>query len=147
LLFSPTSAHPTPYLRVLINLILLQRLGFKQLAADLTRVWQRLYPQVSASDIPPQFMQTAHPAAELAVDTMVFQSYPQLGNKSMAQIVDFGPTQLDLIQQAGRRLAAGKDPGTIPVRLMISAARFAIDNQLAKPQTITDNFYRILGRR
>ncbi|NJM45842.1 MAG: hypothetical protein HC860_06415 [Alkalinema sp. RU_4_3] len=145
--FSPTSAHPTPYLRVLINLILLRRLGFKPMADDLTRVWQRLYPHVSSIDIPPQFMKTASAAAELVVDTMVFQPYKQLGDKSMAQIVDFGPTQQELIQEAGRRLAAGKDPGTIPVRLMISAARFAIDNQLAKPQIITDNFYRILGRR
>jgi len=147
LAFSPMSAHPTPYLRVLINLILLKRLGFQQMATDLTRVWQRLYPRVSATDIPPHFMKTFYPAAELAVDTMVFQPYPQFGNKSMAQVVDFGPTQLDLIQQAGRRLAKGEDPGTIPVRLMISAARFALDRQLAKPQTITDNFYRILGRR
>lgn len=147
LAFSPMSAHPTPYLRVLINLILLRRLGLKSMADDLTRVWRRLYPRISADDIPPQFMKTFYSAAELAVDTMVFQPYPQLGNKSMAQVIDFGPTQLDLIQQAGRRLAKGEDPGTIPVRLMISAARFALDNQLAKPPTITDNFYRILGRR
>ena len=147
MLFSPMSVHPTPYLRVLINLLLLKRLGLKQLATDLTRIWQRLYPRLSTTDIPPQFMNTFDSAAELAVDTMVFQPYPQLGNKSMAQVVDFGPTQLDLIQQAGQRLAKGDDPGTIPVRLMISAARFALDHQLAKPQVITDNFYRILGRR
>jgi hypothetical protein len=147
LAFSPMSAHPTPYLRVLINLILLRRLGLQSMADDLTRVWQRLYPRVSANDIPPQFMKTFYPAAELAVDTMVFQPYPQFGNKSMAQVVDFGPAQLELIQQAGRRLAKGEEPGTIPVRLMISAARFALDSRLAKPQTITDNFYRILGRR
>jgi hypothetical protein len=146
-LFSAMSVHPTPYLRVLINLILLRRLGFDQLAADLTRIWQRLYPRISSSHIPSSFAKTFHSAAELAVDTMVFQPYPQLGHKSMAQVVDFGPTQLDLIQQAGHRLARGEDSGTIPVRLMISAARFALDNQLAKPQTITDNFYRILGRR
>jgi hypothetical protein len=92
-------------------------------------------------------MKTFYPAAEMTVDTMVFQPYPQFGNKSMAQVVDFGPAQMDLIEQAGRRLAKGEDPGTIPVRLMISAARFALDYRLAKPQTITDNFYRILGRR
>ncbi len=147
MLFSPMSVHPTPYLRVLINLMLLKRLGFDQLASDLTRVWQRLYPRIAASDIPPLFMKTFYPAAELTVDTMVFQPYPQFGNKSMAQVVDFGSAQLDLIQQAGRRLAKGEDPGTIPVRLMISAARFALDCRLAKPQIITDNFYRILGRR
>jgi hypothetical protein len=54
---------------------------------------------------------------------------------------------MEMIELAGQRLAAGQDPGTIPVRLMISAARFALDQQLATPQTITDNFYRILGRR
>lgn len=146
-LFSPMSVHPTPYLRVLINLILLKRLGFNQMASELARVWQRLYPRIGASGIPPQFMKTFYPAAEMTVDTMVFQPYPQFGNKSMAQVVDFGPAQLDLIEQAGRRLAKGEDPGTIPVRLMISAARFALDSRLAKPQIITDNFYRILGRR
>lgn len=145
--FSPMSVHPTPFLRVLINLILLKRLGLTQMASDLQRIWHRLYPRISSTDIPPQFLKTFYPAAELAVDTMVFQPYPQFGNKSMAQVIDFNPAQLDLIQQAGRRLAKGDDPGTIPVRLMISAARFALDAQLATPQTITDNFYRMLGRR
>lgn len=145
--FSAISVHPTPYLRVLINLILLRRMGFDQLAGDLSRVWQRLYPRITAAEIPPQFMQTFQPAAELAVDTMVFQPYPQFGDKSMAQVVDFSPAQLALIEEAGRRLAKGEDPGTVPVRLMISAARFALDSQLAKPQTITDNFYRTLGSR
>lgn len=145
--FSPMSVHPTPYLRVLINLILLRRLGFDKMAADLTRVWQRLYPRVSPEDIPPAFMKTFYPAAEMVVDTMVFQPYRQFANKSLAQVVKFGPPQMEMVELAGRRLAAGQDPGTVPVRFMISAARFALDRQLASPQIITDNFYRILGRR
>jgi hypothetical protein len=145
--FSPDSVHPTPYLRVLINLILLRRLGFDKMAADLTRIWQRLYPRVSPNDISPRFMKTFQPAAELVVDTMVFQPYRQFANKSLAQVVKFGPAQMAMIETAGRRLAAGQDPGTVPLRFMISAARFALDKQLATPQTITDNFYRILGRR
>jgi hypothetical protein len=145
--FSAESAHPTPYLRILINLILLRRLGLTQMAIDLSRIWRRLYPRITASNIPPLFMKTFYPAAEMVVDTMVFQPYPQFGNKSMAQVAAFGPEHMDMIQFAGQRLARGKDPGTIPVRLMISAARFALDQQLATPQTINDNFYRILGRR
>lgn len=145
--FNPLSAHPTPYLRVLINLILLRRLGFPKMAANLGRIWQRLYPNISANDIPPLFMKTFYPAAEMVVDTMVFQPYRQFGNKTLAQVVNFGPAQMGLIEQAGRRLAAGEDPGTVPLRLMISAARFALDCRLAQPQTITDNFYRTLGRR
>jgi len=54
---------------------------------------------------------------------------------------------MEMIEMAGRRLAGGQDLGTVPLRFMISAARFALDRQLATPQTITDNFYRILGRR
>jgi hypothetical protein len=125
---------------VLINLILLKRLGFNQMASELARVWQRLYPRIGASGIPLQFMKTFYPAAEMTVDTMVFQPYPQFGNKSMAQVVDFGPAQMDLIEQAGRRLAKGEDPGTIPVRLMISAARFAS----GLPSGKTPNHYRQL---
>jgi hypothetical protein len=145
--FSQGSVHPTPYLRVFINLILLRRLGFDQMAADLTRVWQRLYPRVTSNDIPQRFMQTFYPAAEMVVDTMVFQPYRQFANKCLAQVVKFGPPQMAMIEMAGRRLAAGQDPGTVPLRFAISIARFALDNQLATPQTITDNFYRILGRR
>ncbi len=145
--FSPFSVHPTPYLRVPINLILLRRLGFEKMASELSRVWQRLYPRVTPNDIPSTFMKTFHPAAEMVVDTMVFQTYPQFGKKCLAKAVEFGPKQMAMVELAGQRLAKGEDPGTIPVRFMISAARFALDKQLATPQTITDNFYRILGRR
>jgi hypothetical protein len=145
--FSPFSVHPTPYLRVPINLILLRRLGFEKMSSDLTRIWQRLYPRITAHDIPATFMKTFYPAAEMVVDTMVFQPYSQFGKKSLAQAVEFGPKQMAMVELAGQRLAKGEDPGTIPVRFMISAARFALDRQLAPPQIITDNFYRILGRR
>jgi len=62
-------------------------------------------------------------------------------------VVKFGPPQMEMIEMAGRRLASGQDLGTVPLRFMISAARFALDRQLATPQAITDNFYHILGRR
>lgn len=145
--FSELAVHPTPYLRTLINLILLRRMGFDRMAADLTRVWHRLYPKVTPNDIPAEFMKTFYPAAEMVVDTMVFQPYRQFGNKCLAQVVPFGPQQMAMVELAGRRLAAGQDPGTVPIRFMIGAARFALDKQLATPQAITDNFYRILGRR
>ena len=145
--FSPNSVHPTPYLRVLINLILLRRLGFDKMASDLTRIWQRLYPRVTPEDIPLRFMQSFQPAAEMVVDTMVFQPYKQFANKCLARVVKFGPPQMEMIEMAGRRLASGQDLGTVPLRFMISAARFALDRQLATPQAITDNFYHILGRR
>ena len=145
--FNPSGVHPTPVLRVPISLVLLKRIGFDRLAIDIGRVWRRLYPRITPDDIPPEFMRSFEAAAELAVDTMVFQRYRQLGNKSVAQVMQFGQPQMRMIEQAGQRLAVGQDPGTVPLRLMIGAARFAIDQRLAAPQAITDNFYRILGRR
>ena len=145
--FNVMGVHPTPVLRVPISLVLLKRIGLATLASDLGRIWRRMYPRITPDDIPPEFMKTFHAAAELAVDTMVFQRYRQLGNKSLAEVVAFGQPQMRMIEQAGQRLAAGQDPGTVPLRLIIGAARFAIDQRLAAPQVITDNFYRILGRR
>jgi hypothetical protein len=144
--FNGMGVHPTPVLRVPINLILLRRLGFTRTAEDLSRVWRRLYPRISADDIPPAFMKVFYPAAELAVDTMAFQPYRQFGDKSLSRVLEFGPKHMAMVEYAGQRLAEGH-LGTVPLRFMIGAARFALDRRLATPQTITDNFYRILGRR
>ena len=145
--FSPLGVHPTPYLRVPISLVLLRRMGLGKMADDLGRVWRRLYPRVTPADIPPALTATFDRAAELAVDTMVFQPHTQLANKSVAQLLTFGPEQMAMVETAGRRLAAGQDVGTVPPRFMVGAARFALEQGLAPPQTITQNFYRTLGRR
>jgi hypothetical protein len=52
-----------------------------------------------------------------------------------------------MIEEAGRRLAAGVDPGILPERFMIGAARHALDKKLARPGVITENFYKELARR
>ncbi len=145
--FSAIGVHPTPYLRVLISLELLRRIGFGTMAADLGRAWKRLYPTVGPGDIPPSFLASFPRAVELAVDTMAFRPYRQLAGKSLAQLLPFGPPQQAMVDQAAARLAAGQDPGTVPLRFMVGAARSALDNRLATPQAITDTFYRTLGRR
>ena len=145
--FNPLGVHPTSYLRVLINLVLLRRMGFEKMASDLRRVWLRLYPQLTPEDIPRPIMASFQDASELAVDTMVFQPYRQLGKKSLAQAMQFGTKEMAMVEQAGRRLATGQEVGAVPPRFLIGAARFALDNRLASPQAITDNFYRTLGRR
>jgi hypothetical protein len=147
LAYSSVDVHPTPYLRVLINLVLLRRMGLIELADKLSAMWRRLYPAPLPPTIPAPILRTFDVAAELAVDAMVFQPYRQLAGKSLAQIIVFGSAEAAMIEQAGRRLAAGHDPGPAPLRLMVGAARYALDQQLAAPQTITDHFYRTLGRR
>ncbi len=145
--FNPLGVHPTPYLRTLINLVALRRMGFEKMAADLRRVWQRLYHRLLPGDIPDSIKSTFEKASELAVDTMVFQPYRQFANKSLAQTLTFGPKEMAMVEQAGRRLAAGQDIGAVSARFMIGAARFVLDNRLATPKGITDNFYRTLGRQ
>jgi hypothetical protein len=147
LTFSPVGVHPTPYLRVFISLILLRRMGFPAEAAALGRVWRHLYPEGGRGFIPAPLLSTFGPAAESVVDTIVFQPHPQFGGKSLIQAVPFGQDQLAILRTAGQRLAQGQDPGSIPPRFMIGAARFALGQRQASPQAITDNFYRILGRR
>jgi hypothetical protein len=44
-------------------------------------------------------------------------------------------------------MAAGVDPGIIPERFLIGAARLALDRRLARPGVITKNFYLELARR
>ena len=145
--FDPGGVHPTPYLRVPISLVLLRRLGFGGKADDLTKVWQQMYPGGGRGSIPDSVLSTFSRASELVVDTMAFTSYEQLGGKPLVEAVPFGPAQMRMIEQAATQLAAGTDPGVVPARFMISAARYAIDHRLATPAAITDNFYRILGSR
>ena len=52
-----------------------------------------------------------------------------------------------MIEEAAARLAAGVDPGVVPARFLIGAARFALDHKLARPGAITENFYKELSRR
>ncbi len=145
--FNPVGVHPVPYLRVLVNLELLRRLGFRRRAASLGRAWADLYPPRLASRLPPVLMRSFDHARRLVVDTICFTAYPQLGGKALAGVVRFGTKEQTMIEEAGRRLAAGTDPGILPERFLIGAARVALERRLARPGTITQNFYNALGRR
>jgi hypothetical protein len=51
------------------------------------------------------------------------------------------------VEEAARRLATGTDPGIIPERFLVGAARYALDQRLAEPGAITEHFYKELARR
>jgi len=145
--FDPSGVHPTPYLRVFINLELLRRMKFTREAESIHRMWTRLYPNPAAGTIPAQVLKTFPLAARLVVDTMCFTPYEQFGGKTLAQAVMFEAKDQGMVEQAGRRLAASRDPGIIPALFLIGAARWALDHNLARPEVITNNFYRALIRR
>jgi hypothetical protein len=147
LFFNPKGPHPTPYLRMLINLELLRRMGFAADSEQYRRAWLRIYPDPAGGTIPKTVLDTFPEACRLAVDAMCFQPYPSLGGRSLAQVIRFQPKDQTMIEESARRLAAGTDPGIVPARFLIGAARYALNRKIARPGVITVNFYKELARR
>jgi hypothetical protein len=145
--FNSAGVHPTPYLRVLINLELLRRLGFTAEADAFDRLWRRLYPRPDAGNIPPAMLATFPRANRLVVDTICFQPYAQLGGKRLADVVRFRPAHQAMVAEAAGRIAHGVDPGILPSRFLVGAARWALARRLATPEKITADFYKALGAR
>jgi hypothetical protein len=147
LLFSTTGVHPTPYLRVLISVELLRRMGFKEEAEKIGRAWRTLYPNPKAGNFPSKFLRTAPEATAVVVDTICYRPFKDLGDKPLALVLRFAQKEQRMIEESSRRLALGTDPGIIPARFLIGAARFALDNRLAGAEVIKKNFYNELARR
>jgi hypothetical protein len=139
--------HPTPYLRTLISVELLRRLGFTKDAERYARTWKRIYPRPEGGTIPAAVLETFQSACAVAVDAMCFRPYKTLGGKSLAQVMPFGAKEQHMIEEAAGRLAAGTDPGIVPARFLIGAARVAFDAKMARPAVIAENFYKELARR
>lgn len=147
LFFSQNGVHPVPYLRVLVSVELLRRMGFKEEAEKFGHAWRTLYPNPKIGNFPPKLLRTASQAIALVVDTLCYRPFKDLGDKSLAQVCRFGQKEQRMIEEAARRLAQGTDPGIVPARFLIGAARFALDNRLASPEVIKSNFYTELARR
>jgi hypothetical protein len=143
--YSSRGPHPTPYLRMLINTELLRRMGFESEAKAHRKLWMKIYPDPSKGNIPREMLNSFREACPVAVDAMCFQPYRSLGNRSLARVLNFGQKEQQMIEEASRRLAAGVDPGILPERFLIGAVRLALDRRLARPETLTKNFYRALA--
>ena len=148
LAFDPRGVHPQPYLRPLISIELLRRMGFEDEARQYQRAWLKIYPDPRKTGSLPRFLLDTFPeACARVVETICYQPYAELGGRSLAEVMKFEEKDQHMVEESARRLAAGTDPGIIPERFLVSAARFAVDNRLAQPGTITRNFYKELVRR
>ncbi len=144
--YDPAGVHPTPWLRVFVSAELLSRMGFADEAESIRRAWRRTYGR-PAAPYPDALLESADDAVRLVVDTMCFQPYDTLGHRSLAQVVRFSPKEQQMIEEAAGRLARGIDPGILPERFLIGAARLAFDRRLASPDVVSRHFYRDLARR
>lgn len=145
--FDPKGVHPTPWLRIPINIELLRRMGFEERARGFRQAWDRLYPPPAPGTIPRALLDTFPRACEVAVDAIAFQPFAQLGGRSLAGSVRFEARDQGLVEEAARRLAESRDPGIVPAIFLVGAARHAADRRWAPPGTIARNFYRALVRR
>lgn len=143
----PDGVHPTPFLRVFINLELLTRIGFAREAQAFRRAWLSLYPAARARALPAQIRRHFRAAVKLTVDTICDTPYPQLGGRTLRGVVAFRPQDQAVAIEAAQRLARDADPGIVPERFLLAAVRFAFDRKLATPEVLTRNFYATLGRR
>lgn len=147
LAYSPSSVHPTPYLRLFLSSELLSRMGFPERARAFRRAWQQLYPSTAGSTLPPAMLTTWRRAVPLVVDAVCFTKFPSLGGKSLDDVITFEPRHQLMIEEAAGRLARGNDPGVVPERFLIGAVRTALDRRYAPPERLMRNFYVELSRR
>jgi hypothetical protein len=122
-------------------------MGFEQESATFRKTWRQLYPKPSSTAIPRAMLETFGQACGLVVDTICYRRYAALGNRALAEVIRFERKEQAMIEEAARRLATGTDPGVVPERFLIAAARIAFDRRLARPGVITTNFYGELARR
>ena len=145
--FDPNGVHPTPYLRVLLSVELLRRMGFREEAERYGRAWTTLYSEPQRANFPPKLLQSAPKVIPLVVDALCYKPFDALGKKSLSQVFNFGQKEQRMVEECAGRLARGTDPGIVPERFLIGAARYALDNRLAEPENIKESFYRELSRR
>lgn len=144
--YNPQGVHPVPLLRTRISTQLLARMGFGDDARAFQRIWDATYGGVRPA-VPEPLIRSAGQVIPLVVDTICYRPYPALGDRSLAQVFAFDHRHQAMVEEAGRRLAQGTDPGIVPERFLIAAARHALDRRFATPEVIARNFYRDLGRR
>jgi hypothetical protein len=145
--YSPHGVHPTPYLRTFLSTELLRRMGFPETARAYDRAWRKLYPSTAGSTMPRALLATAPTCIPAVVQAVCYTRFRSLGPKSLREVITFEPRHQLMIEEAGRRLAKGVDPGVVPERFLIGAVRVALDRRLAPPERLMRNFYQELSRR
>lgn len=144
--FNPRGVHPVPYLRVFLSVELLRRMGFDDEAKRYSRSWSEIYRGFEHG-LPKPLLRTASTAIPLVVEAVCYQPFKTLGGKMLSQLYCCGQKEQRMIEEAAQRISRGTDPGIVPERFLIGAARFALDNRLATADVIRDAFYRELSRR
>jgi hypothetical protein len=147
LTFHPLSAHPTPYLRVLIQAEMLRRMGFTEQATDVRDNWYRLYrAHLPGARIPELLLRTAPRVIPHVVDEVAFQTRRGMAQHTLVDVVPFRREDQEQILRAAEALARGRIPEELPPRFVVSASREALERGWASPERISKTVLTHLTR-
>ena len=144
--YSDDSVHPTPIIRVPLNIHLLERMGFRADAQFFRTAWNRLYPSSSWSRIPAWVRKGLPEQISAMVQAVCLTPEREYGGKRLIDVVRFEPKHALLVQEAAVRLESGLSTGVLPERFLIAATRLALARRKGNPATIYENFYATLER-
>lgn len=145
--YRPGGAHPTAYLRVLILVEMLRRLGFGAEAERLRRAWQGLYDPRGGHRIPPNLMTSAGSIIPHVVDEIAFQTRRNLAQRALADIIRLTLDDEARIREGGRVLGEGRVPQGLAPRHLVSAASYALEGGAIAPPTLSRLVIQHLNRR
>ena len=144
--YNDEAVHPTPLVRVPLNLHLLKVMGFDEDAKAFRAAWDALYPASAWRRLPDKLRRDLPRQIEAAVTAMVLSPMPELGGKRMIDVVRYEPKHAQVTAEGAQRLESGLSTGVLPERFLIGATRLALARRKAPPETITRNFYATLER-
>ena len=137
LTFKAGGAHPTAFLRILILVEMLRRMGFTKEGDRLRKVWCQLYNPQKFHRLPPRLLMTSDRVIPEIVDEIAFQTRRNLAQRALADIIPFTHENQRAIQKGARYLLEGKVLNLHP-RHLVSAAGYALSKGKTCPQKLAD---------
>ena len=125
--YRPHGAHPTSYLRILMQAEMLRRMGFREDSEALSGIWRTLYNPSRGNRLPDWLMKAAPKAIPAVVDEIAFQPRRNLAEKALASVIRFTPADQVAIRRGAFDLRAGNPPIGLPPRHVVSACRYALE--------------------
>jgi hypothetical protein len=146
LTYRPGGAHPTAYLRVLILVEMLRRMGFVRDAAELRGIWTGLYDAHVARRLPARLSAGAERTIAEVVDEVAFQTRRNLAQRALVDVLPFGRDDEARIRRGAHLLIEGRSGQIeIPPRFLVSAASYALESGRIAPDRLSRTVIGLLN--
>lgn len=130
--------HPTPYLRILLNVAYIRRMGQWQQIQDHAAAIETQWKAIYGSDFPSDDLKNLEQDFERVFEVLMETSYSELKGHSVKELIPFGENDDKNIRSAERFFRTGMNrPNNLPLRHTVSAAKLAISS-LARDGTLSD---------